>query len=112
MNDNNSAVPRPPKHLTSEAKTLWRKLNDEFDLSDSASQILLESALSAFDRWQSARKILARDGPTTKDRWGVIKAHPCVGTERDAKSTMRAALHELHLDLEPLQERGRPPGRK
>jgi P27 family predicted phage terminase small subunit len=111
MNDNNLAVPKPPAHLSAEAKTLWRKLNSEFDLNDSASQVLLESALSAFDRWQSCRKILARDGPTVKDRWGVLKIHPCVGAERDAKGTMRAALHELHLDLEPLQERGRPPGR-
>jgi P27 family predicted phage terminase small subunit len=108
----NEVIPNPPKYLSPEAKKLWRKLNEEFDLSDSASQILLESVCSAMDRWQGARKILARDGPTINDRWGTKKVHPCVAVERDAKSTMRAALHELHLDLEPLQERpGRPPGR-
>lgn len=102
-------IPKPPEHLSVEAKKLWRQLHAEFDLPDTASLVLLESALSAYDRWQSARKILAREGPTIKDRWGTTKCHPCVAVERDAKATMRAALHELHLDLAPLEAVGRPP---
>lgn len=109
MEDN---IPKPPVHLSQQAKKLWHKLNTEFDLSDSVSLVLLESACSALDRWQGARRILARDGPVIMDRWGTKRVHPCVAVERDAKATMRAALHELHLDLEPLNDRaGRPPGR-
>ena len=104
--------PKPPAHLSKEGKKLWTQLNAEFNISDSASQILLESACSALDRWHGARRILARDGPVVIDRWGMKRVHPCVGVERDAKATMRAALHELHLDLEPLNDKvGRPPGR-
>jgi P27 family predicted phage terminase small subunit len=109
----NEIVPKPPRYLRAGGKNLWRKLHEEFDLSDSASQVLLESACSALDRWQGAQAILARDGPVVIDRWGTKKVHPCVAVERDAKSTMRASLHELHLDLEPLEPvPGRPPGRK
>ena len=107
-------VPKPPSHLSVEAKKWWKKLCSEYegDLGDSASQILLETAFSAFDRWQSARKILAKEGMIVTDRHGSRVVHPAVRIERDSKATMISALRQLHLDLEPLNDRpGRPAGR-
>jgi hypothetical protein len=73
----------------------------------------LETALSSFDRWQGARKILAREGAVVRDRFGQRVAHVAVGIERDSKATMVRALKELHLDIEPLRDApGRPPGKK
>lgn len=107
-----TADSKPPKHLSAEAKSWWRKLCDEYDLSDSAAQILLESALSAFDRWQGARKILAREGPIVRDRFGQRQTHPAVGVERDAEGMVIRAFKSLNLDLEPLRDGpGRPPGK-
>ena len=101
--------PNPPPHLSPEAKTWWTRLFEEYDLSDAGAQLLLESALGAFDRWQEARKLLAREGPIMRDRFGQRRTHPAVAIERDSKATMARALKELHLDLEPLNARpGRP----
>jgi len=106
------AATKPPQHLTPAAKIRWRKLCAEYDLSDSAAQLLLESALTSFDRWQGARMILAREGTVARDRFGQRQVHPAVAIERDAKDSMQRALRELHLDLEPLNDKpGRPPGR-
>lgn len=112
MTNKTTATPRPPSHLSREAKSWWRRLCAEYDLGDSAAQILLESALSAFDRWQDARKILKREGAMVRDRFGQRQTHPAVGVERDSKATMVRALKELHLDLEPLRDGpGRPPSK-
>jgi P27 family predicted phage terminase small subunit len=102
---------KPPSHLSKEAKSWWRKLCAEYDLSDAAAKILLETALSAFDRWQGARKILAREGAVVRDRFGQRQAHPALAIERDSKGTMLRAFKSLNLDLEPLRDVGRPPGR-
>lgn len=104
---------QPPEHLTKAAKVLWSKLCDEYDLADTASRILLETALSSFDEWQGARTILAKEGHIVKDRFGQRVVHPAARLARDSKATMISALRQLHLDLEPLRDLpGRPPGRR
>lgn len=101
-----------PSHLSKEAKAWWRKLCAEYDLSDGAAQILLESALTEFDRAEKARKILAREGTVVKDRFKQRQAHPAVGIERDTRGMMIRVFKALNLDLEPLRDGpGRPPGR-
>ena len=40
--------------------------------------LLLETALIAFDRMESARKLIEGEGMTFRDRWGQAKAHPGV----------------------------------
>lgn len=102
---------KPPAHLSRPSKILWAKICEENDMTDTAGQILLESALSARDRWDEARRLIAREGCITRDRFGQKHAHPAVGIERDSKSTMERAFKALHLDLEPLRDGpGRPPG--
>lgn len=105
---------RFPRYLSKEARTWWKRLSAEYegDLSDPASQLLLETAFSSFDRWQQAIKTLKREGSIVKDRFGQKRAHPCIAVERDSKAMMISALRQLRLDLEPLNVRpGRPPGR-
>ncbi len=46
----------------------------------------------------------------TIDRFVQRKPHPLLAAERDARAQMLAALKALNLDLEPLKDRGRPPG--
>jgi len=61
------------------------------------------------DRCQQARQNLDREGLTTQTESGGLKAHPCVGIERDARLAFARLLRELDLDGEPTAERSRPP---
>lgn len=103
--------PTPPKQLSREAKAWWRKLSDEYCLDDEAGKLLLQTALEAFDRMRQAQGVISEGGPTIKDRFEQMKAHPLLTVERDARSQMIQALKSLNLDVEPLRDApGRPPG--
>ena len=57
------------------------------------------------------RELLARDGLTIPTGDGGLKAHPCVGIERDSRLAFARLLRELDLDVEPPSDpRPRPPG--
>lgn len=103
--------PAAPAGLSESAKRWYRRLMAEFEIRDEAGRLLLETAMRAFDRGESARTLLEKDGITIVDRWGQQKPHPAATVERDARSGMLAALRALNLDIEPLRERpGRPGG--
>ena len=106
-----SAIPTAPKTLSTEARSWWRRLATEYGIQDEAGQLLLQTALEAFDRLRSAQRTIKQDGPTVTDRWGQIKPHPLLAAERDARSGMLQSLRALNLDLEPLKDIGRPGGK-
>ena len=104
-------TPKPPEHLTREAKSWWRKINDEWELGNDAL-LVLRGALEAFDRCQQARKLLAKEGLMVLDRFEQQKAHPAVSIERDSRLQMVKCWRSLNLDVEPPRSGpGRPPGR-
>lgn len=81
----------------------------DYEISDDAGRLLLQTSLEAFDRMRGCQAAIARDGELVKDRFDQAKPHPLLSAERDARSQMLAALKQLNLDLEPLKERpGRP----
>jgi hypothetical protein len=83
----------------------------EFAIRDEGGLLLLETAMRALDRAESARTLLERDGVVITDRWGQQKPHPAAAVERDARAGMLQALKALNLDVEPLRDRpGRPGG--
>lgn len=102
---------KAPAGLSTAAAEWWRRLAEEYDVSDPAGELLLESALRAFDRCEQARAALDRDGCVTLDARGRPKAHPAAAVERDSRSSMLGCLKAMNLDLEPLRDRaGRPGG--
>ncbi len=104
-------IPKPPQHLSSEAKGWWTKFQDEYSVDDEAGLLLMQTALEAFDRMKDAQQIVAKDGLMVKDRFDQLKAHPLLTTERDSRAQMMAALKSLNFDLEPLRDApGRPGG--
>jgi P27 family predicted phage terminase small subunit len=108
MNNSKSA----PKHLTKEAKKIFKELCEEYMLDDIAGLRILRVALEAFDRAQVARAEIEKDGMTVKDKFGQIKPHPLLPIERDSRAAFLAGLKALNLDLEPLNSKpGRPRGR-
>lgn len=107
-----STAKTPPKDLSTEARTWWKRLVSEYAIDDDAGQLLLQTAMEAFDRMRLAQEAIREDGVTVFDRFGQRKAHPLLPAERDARSQMLAALKALNLEVEPLHDRpGRPAGR-
>ena len=98
----------PPAHLTRETAAWWRAVLGEYDL-EAHHMRLLRLACESWDRCQQAREILDRDGLTTQTESGGLKAHPCIGIERDARLAFARLLRELDLDADQPQERARPP---
>ena len=67
--------------------------------------------MEVFDRMRSAQGQIAKDGTTSTDRFGQLKAHPLLPTERDSRAPMLQALKLLHFEIEPLKGKvGRPGG--
>ena len=89
----------------------WRKaLIAEFGIEDAGGLLILQTAAEAFVRMRLAQESIHKDGMTTTDRWGQVKPHPLLNTERDARGQLLGAIKQLNLDLEPLHPRpGRPP---
>ena len=101
----------PPAGLSKTATKWWRRLTSEYDITDSAGELLLETALRALDRAEQARKQLDKDGCTSVDARGRPKVHPAASVERDSRAGLLAALRCLHLDIEPIKDIGRPGGK-
>ena len=103
---------KPPKHLSREAKTWWRRLLEEYAIDDEAGLLTLLIAMEAFDRMREAQALVGQEGATILDRFGQLKSNPMLVVERDSRGQMLQALRSLNLDLEPLRDGpGRPPGR-
>lgn len=105
-------LPKPPKHLSKEAKLTWKKIISGYEINDEAGLKILRSALEAFDRAQQAREQIEKDGLTFLDDKGKPKPNPLLPVERDSRAAFLAGLKALNLDLEPLRDRpGRPGGK-
>lgn len=74
--------PKPPADLRRETAAWWRVVTRDYDLEMHHLR-MLEAACRAWDRMEQAREILARDGLTCTTADNGLKAHPCVGIERD-----------------------------
>lgn len=97
-----------PPHLAPETADWWRAVLEEF-LLEPHHKRLLRLACEAWDRCQQAREILDRDGLTTQTESGGLKAHPCIGIERDARLAFARLLRELDLDADTSPEQARLP---
>ena len=100
----------PPKHLSREAKSIWRKVLEGYELEDWHCRVL-QSALEAWDRMQQARETLAADGVTYTDRFGAPRKHPAVSIEENSRVAFLRAMRELDLEAETVSET-RPPNLK
>ena len=103
---------RAPKHLSKEAKKIWREIITEYAIDDIAGLKILRVALEAFDRAQAARETIDREGMTVLDKFNQTKSHPLLLIERDSRAAFLSGLKALNLDIEPLNPGpGRPSGR-
>lgn len=106
--------PRPgraaPRGYTPEARALWEQIEAGWSI-DAAASVIVDTACRALMRMREAQVILAKDGITSTDRFGQLKAHAVTLVERDSATTLLKCFKALNLDLEPLRDQaGRPPG--
>jgi P27 family predicted phage terminase small subunit len=87
-----------PKGLSAEATRLWKATVDTWQL-DAPALTLLEDACKSLDRRRAAEKLVQKEGMTQTDRFGQIKAHPCMGIIRDEISSFVRLLKQLGLDV-------------
>ena len=97
----------PPKHLSSDAKRLWRQVVAGYVLEPHHERVL-QATLEALDRCNQAREVLADEGITISDRFGVARQHPAVAIERDARLAFFRGIRELALDSGAVDD-VRPP---
>lgn len=90
---------RAPRHLSDAARALYDAVMATYVLEPHHVAILAKS-LEAFDRAESARAIIERDGILTTTRLGELKPSPAVAIERDARAAFLAGIRQLGLDLE------------
>lgn len=100
---------QPPEHLSESAQEWWRSALSDYDFEPHHLR-LLQAACEAWDRMQQARQALADHGGLTfTDERGVIRAHPAVAMERDARIAFARLVRELDLDTGSPSDAPRPP---
>lgn len=90
----------PPAHLSSSARQWWQTTVAAYVLQEHHLR-LLQLACEAWDRAQTARVALEREGLTVPGREGGMRPHPCIAIERDARLAVARLVRELDLDTEP-----------
>jgi P27 family predicted phage terminase small subunit len=96
---------RPPKGLSKEAQTWFRKIVSDYELrNDNAALLLLEVALQSWDEMRICRSTIAREGFVLAGRFGEKRAHPAVSAMRSSRSAMLRAMTALGLSLAALDE--------
>jgi len=88
MPEEGYTVPRPPSHLRKAGKTLWRAVCGDWHLeADGDDIVILALACEAADRAsQASAELKAHGSLTTHDRFGVVRPHPLVEVERQARA--------------------------
>ena len=98
---------KPPSHLSSESKKWWRKIEESWELDDSA-YILLKTALEAYDEMQKAQELIRKQGLIVKFPSGIVRKHPVLEVLKVARQGFLQAWRMLNFGVEPPGEIGRP----
>jgi hypothetical protein len=93
-----------PKELAQPERQLWEGITAEHAFGDAASLSLLRTALEAHERARLCREAIQRDGMTFKDRFGQVKVHPLLASERDARAAFISAMRALNLNIGAAQQ--------
>lgn len=97
-------TPRPPADLGPVARAWFTSVTREFELPPHALAVLTQAA-RALDRAEEARAELKRAGGLTySDENHIVRQHPAVNIERDARGLFMRLRRELRLDDAPLPD--------
>lgn len=99
---------QPPKHLSREARTWWKAILTDYEITDEAGLMLLQLALESFDSMREAEALVKKHGVLIP-HGGSQKLNPAAGIAKDHKAHLLQCLKQLNLDIEPRQKPGRRP---
>lgn len=97
VTDVRSERPRPPAHLSRQAKRWWRSVLDAYDLEPHHLAILTAAA-EALDRKEEARLMIAADGIVLRLADGSSTPHPAVQVEDLSAMRFAHLVREIGLD--------------
>lgn len=98
---------KPPKHLSWDAKKIWREVALDFDL-EPATLLVLKVCLESYDRFTAARELIDREGTYYITANGFKRPHPGCQVEKEARAGFLQAWRALGLTIDPPGKVGRP----
>lgn len=99
--------PKPvPVHLDKQEADLYRLIQSDYGIVDSAGIALLTAACEAAGTARQCRERIAVDGLLTD----AGRAHPLCAVQRDARNSFLACIRQLGLDTEGSGSIGAPTG--
>src|SRR5687767_5200540 len=78
--------PQPPPDLGERALALWHQVTSHYEFDDPASIETLRQAVELVYRAERLRAAILVDGEVVRARGGVVRAHPALATELQARS--------------------------
>jgi hypothetical protein len=97
--------------LGEHGRSLWQRVQSEYDVRDAGGIELLVQACEALDRVGRLREQIDADGEVIRAR-GTVRAHPALRDELAGRAFITRTLARLGLDVERVRSSvGRPPGR-
>ena len=101
---------KPPKGLKAGGKELWKSVLSGWDVAKEQFQ-LLENVCRSQDRIDRLSRIVEREGPVVKGRFGVSVAHPAALLLRSEVANFSQLYRLLQLEAPSGSPRpGRPDG--
>ena len=98
-----------PKHLSVSTKAWWKSVTASYTMEPHHFH-LLQLCCEARDMAEEARKILAKEGLTIRDRFGVPRRHPATAVLQDARLAFARLVRELGINKNEKRPVGRPQG--
>jgi hypothetical protein len=98
----------PPKTLKASGKRLWNNVVDGWEIAPEQA-VLLENACRSQDRIDRLSRIIDKEGPVTKNRFGVLVPHPAAVLLRGEVANFSQLYRLLQLQAPSGEDNG--PGR-
>jgi hypothetical protein len=99
----------PSCDLGEAGRSLWDRIQTEYEVEDAASVEVLTQVCLAADRRAELAAAIARDGALVQTTAGM-REHPLIKSELAARSFIVKGLRELGLTQQSIQPIGRPSG--
>jgi len=97
---------RPPKGLSKEAQTWFRRIVSDYELGeDHAALLLLEVGLGSWDEMRICRGDIARNGFTILGRFNEKRPNPAVSAMARSRSAMLRTFTALGLSFATPEEK-------
>jgi hypothetical protein len=102
----------PPSTLAETGARLWQSIQSQYAIADSGGLALLRQLCEAADQIEKIRRVIAADGLLVEGAGGApAREHPLLKIQLGLRSFMTRTIARLGLDVEPVRQPGRPPGR-